>query len=111
MQLGVAVAGGADILVHTVQAALEQHPEWAYGTIDIANAYNEVSRAVIERELLAHFPDLWSFYKVCYGGAPDLVFGVWDEIRNTESGKCMHGPPKTAHWFLGYPALYPIPLP
>ena len=79
VQLGVAVAGGADILVHTVQAALEQHPEWAYGTIDIANAYNEVSRAVIERELLAHFPDLWSFYKVCYGGAPDLVFGVWDQ--------------------------------
>ncbi|KAK3273068.1 hypothetical protein CYMTET_18671 [Cymbomonas tetramitiformis] len=39
--IGVAVKGGADLGVHTVQAALDRHPEWVCVKADARNAFNE----------------------------------------------------------------------
>ena len=56
VQLGVAVPGGQDIMVHTVQALVELHPDWACASIDIENAFNSVSRSVIAGLVLERFP-------------------------------------------------------
>lgn len=79
VQLGVAVPGGSDIMVHTLQSAMELHPEWAFASVDIKNAFNSVSRSVMADRVLLLFPELWSFIDVCYGRAPHLSFGVRDE--------------------------------
>ncbi|KAK3253169.1 hypothetical protein CYMTET_37561 [Cymbomonas tetramitiformis] len=40
IQVRVAVKGGADLCVHTVQAALDQHPEWLCVKVDAKNAFD-----------------------------------------------------------------------
>ncbi|KAK3287022.1 hypothetical protein CYMTET_5432 [Cymbomonas tetramitiformis] len=41
-KIGVVVKGGAELWVHTVQAALDQHPEWVRVKADAKNAFNAV---------------------------------------------------------------------
>jgi hypothetical protein len=38
-QVGVAVPGGADRMIHSTRAYLESHPDWACASIDCTNAF------------------------------------------------------------------------
>ncbi|KAK3281653.1 hypothetical protein CYMTET_10568 [Cymbomonas tetramitiformis] len=58
VQVGVAVKGGADLCVHTVQAAFDQHPEWVYGKADAKNAFNAVHREAMFEAVERDFPEL-----------------------------------------------------
>eukprot|EP00854_Cymbomonas_tetramitiformis_P016090 gene16090-biopygen16593 len=69
-----AVKGGADLCVHTVQAALDRHPEWVCVKADAKNAFNavhcEAMFAAVERD----FPELWAWTDLCYGVEENLGF-------------------------------------
>ena len=49
--MSVGVKGGLSILVHGMRIALELNPRWVVVKIDIRNAFNECSRAVMLRRL------------------------------------------------------------
>ncbi|KAK3276909.1 hypothetical protein CYMTET_15049, partial [Cymbomonas tetramitiformis] len=57
-QIGVAVKGGADLGVHTVQAALDRHPEWVCVKADARNAFNAVHREAMFEAIEWDFPEL-----------------------------------------------------
>ena len=63
-------------MIHALWAALDLHPNWAVFQVDVANAFNSVSRAAVFRELelaggpLAQLiPFVWCFY----GGSFPLI--------------------------------------
>ncbi len=57
-QFGAGRPGGAEILVHTVQAVAAQRPEHAWVQLDLANAFNSVSRRAALDAVAAHAPAL-----------------------------------------------------
>ena len=73
-QLGVAVRSGSEVMVHTIQASLEANPEWVDISMDIKNAFNTVHRSSMFQEVVATFPQLYAFTKLCYGCSPVLQF-------------------------------------
>ncbi|KAK3263561.1 hypothetical protein CYMTET_27644 [Cymbomonas tetramitiformis] len=73
-QIGVAVKGGADLGVHTVQAALDRHPEWVYVKADARNAFNAVHREAMFEAIARDFPELWAWTDLCYGVDANLRF-------------------------------------
>ncbi len=58
VQLGVAVPGGSDIMMHTLQSTMELHPERVFASVDINNAFNSVSMSVMADRVLLVFPEL-----------------------------------------------------
>ncbi|KAK3236141.1 hypothetical protein CYMTET_53701, partial [Cymbomonas tetramitiformis] len=64
-QIGVAVKGGADLGVHTVQAALDRHPEWVCVKADARNAFNAVHREAMFEAIERDFPELWAWTDLC----------------------------------------------
>ncbi|KAK3242347.1 hypothetical protein CYMTET_47966 [Cymbomonas tetramitiformis] len=73
-QIGVAVKGGADLGVHTVQAALDRHPEWVCVKADARNAFNAVHREAMFEAIERDFPELWAWTDLCYGVEANLGF-------------------------------------
>ncbi|KAK3238690.1 hypothetical protein CYMTET_51318 [Cymbomonas tetramitiformis] len=73
-QIGVAVKGGADLGVHTVQAALDRHPEWVCVKADARNAFNAVHREAMFEAIERDFPELWAWTDLCYGVDANLGF-------------------------------------
>ncbi|KAK3267098.1 hypothetical protein CYMTET_24321 [Cymbomonas tetramitiformis] len=59
-QIGVAVKGGADLGVHTVQAALDRHPEWVCVKADARNAFNAMHREAMFKAIERDFPEMWA---------------------------------------------------
>jgi hypothetical protein len=80
-QVGVAVRGGADRMVHSTRAHLECHPDWACVSIDCTNAFNALSRAAMMAAVRAHFPQLLAFTQLGYGEPPPLFFRMDREHR------------------------------
>ena len=80
-QLGVAVSSGADAAIHAVRAALSAHPDWGSLQLDFKNAFNLVSRSLIEAELKAHFPQLLPYFLAHYGARSRLL------IANSPDGE------------------------
>ncbi|KAK3258495.1 hypothetical protein CYMTET_32472 [Cymbomonas tetramitiformis] len=66
-QIGVAVKGGADLGVHTVQAPLDWHPEWVCVKADARNAFNALHREAMLEAIERDFPELWAWTDLCYG--------------------------------------------
>jgi hypothetical protein len=60
-QLGVAVKGGAEAIVHTVRRLITHHldsavsPDWALLQVDFSNAFNLVRRDVFCQSILSIF--------------------------------------------------------
>jgi hypothetical protein len=73
-QVGVAVPGGADRMIHSTRAYLEGHPDWACASIDCTNAFNALSREAMKAAVRARFPELVAFTKLCYDQPPPLFF-------------------------------------
>ena len=46
-QIGVAVPNGCKIIYHAVRTSLDFHPDWAVLSVDVANAYNCLSRTAM----------------------------------------------------------------
>ena len=73
MQTVVAEAG-ADKVIHYVRSHLQQ-PDSSMVMLDFSNAFNEVSRAAIRRELKQHFPYLLPFFDLRYRHSTTVHFG------------------------------------
>lgn len=66
-QCGVAMRGGAEVMIHAFRACADLHKDWGFLFYDSFNAFNEVKRSVVAkalcqefRELLPHFLDMYS---------------------------------------------------
>eukprot|EP00976_Prorocentrum_cordatum_P101941 1192851-Prorocentrum_minimum.AAC.2 len=91
-QVGVAMAGGVDRVVHQTLALLEAHPDWVVEKVDAKNAFNCLSRRVTMAAVRRHFPHLFAFTRLCYADPPPLFFQVerghvhiWSE-QGTQQG-------------------------
>ena len=68
-QIRVAVKGGADLGVYTVQAALDRHPEWVCVKADSKNAFNAVHSEAMFEAIERDFRS--------YGHGRTFVTGSW----------------------------------
>ena len=75
------MSSGADAAIHAVRAALSAHPDWGSLQLDFKNAFNFVSRSLIEAELRAHFPQLLPYFLAHYGARSRLL------IANSPDGE------------------------
>eukprot|EP00854_Cymbomonas_tetramitiformis_P016591 gene16591-biopygen17118 len=66
--------GRADLGVHVVQAALDQHPEWVCVKADAKNALNAVHREAVFEAIERDVPKLWAWTDLCYGVEASLGF-------------------------------------
>jgi hypothetical protein len=52
-QFGAAIKGNYEIVIHNIKCTLDLHPNWIAFQLDVANAFNSLSRRVIFQELHA----------------------------------------------------------
>lgn len=86
-QVGFAVNGGAEAMVHSVRAFVEfpLHTEpMALLKIDYKNAFNEAKRQHLMNETKEHCPSLLKIFKQTYGQHSNLYFN--HEIISSECG-------------------------
>eukprot|EP00854_Cymbomonas_tetramitiformis_P034038 gene34038-biopygen5670 len=74
VQIGVAVKGGAELGVHTVQAALDRHPEWVCVKVDAKNTFTAVHREAVFEAIERDLPELWAWTDLCDGVEANLGF-------------------------------------
>jgi hypothetical protein len=61
MQMGVAVQGRAEAIIHTTRrlvlehAVPSSHPDWAHLQVNFSNAFNSVSQVVFSAAILERF--------------------------------------------------------
>ena len=79
IQHGVAVEGGAELLVHHAQLALELNTSWALLKTDMSNAFNSVSRSQLLHQVETSFPELLPHVRQMYAEASDLVYQMESE--------------------------------
>ena len=77
VQVSCGVPGGVSTVIHGMRTLLEVHPDWVIIRIDLRNAFNTVSRAVMLRRFsevpgLSHLVPL---LHVLYGAETALVIG------------------------------------
>ena len=85
MQVGVGVAGAAEMMVLEARALAKLYPADAFCSLDMVNAFGEVSRAEVMEELLEVLPELAPFVLQLWGeeGTPIHVAagaGDWQRI-------------------------------
>ena len=77
--MGWWVGGGAEALVHTVRAIMEDpdtNPDLrCVLQVDLINAFNRVDRATAFREIREHFPEVANWLESTYGTQAELIFG------------------------------------
>ena len=77
LQYGVAVQAGGERIIHRMRVQLTLHdgdPDWVTLKVDLANAFNSVSRARALELVLAHCPDMYAWVAWCYQDVTHLVF-------------------------------------
>lgn len=72
LQLAVGVSGGVEALVHAIRSALEEDPETALLTVDMANAFNTVDRSALLAAVKKRAPSLLPYVQWSYIAATDL---------------------------------------
>ena len=75
LQMGVAVRGGLEALIHTVRELVEQEEDLMFLQVDLENAFNFVDQDLAFREVEEHFPDMLQWVLTCYGQQAVLTFG------------------------------------
>ena len=92
-QVGVAVKGGAEAVVHAVQRAATDlgngRNDVAVLQLDLANAFNLVSRRAFLRVVRTEFPELFPWVQYTYGAnAPWLWYGDirWRSATGVQQG-------------------------
>lgn len=69
-QFGVALPGGTERVIHRLRTAWAQHEadtDWVVCKVDLANAFNRVSREAILQAVSEDFPELLPWVSYCYG--------------------------------------------
>jgi hypothetical protein len=97
-QVGVATPGGTDALIHAVRLATISHPDWHAVQLDFKNAFNEISRDLIWRQLQAHFPELCPYFRLRYG-SPTKLLMMGDPIPIFSSTGVQQGDPLGPFFF------------
>jgi hypothetical protein len=101
-QLGNKIAGGAEILVHLVQALTQLGTDKVVMKLDITNAYNSISRTAILEAVEAHIPDLLPYTHFALGNDTKVYFSSRDkEVSLCVPMKtgCPQGSPLSTLWF------------
>lgn len=93
-QLGVAIPGGAEAIIHTTRHLVDEHghdDRLGLLKIDFRNAFNLANRLAMERAVRMHFPELLSYVRMCYIlGMPHLWCG---NMRMRSATGCQQGDP------------------
>jgi Reverse transcriptase (RNA-dependent DNA polymerase) len=80
LQLGVAVKGGAEAIVHTVRRLITHYldaavfPDWALLQVDFSNAFNLMRCDVFCQLTLEHFSSLGPWVTWCYDSPSHLFY-------------------------------------
>jgi Reverse transcriptase (RNA-dependent DNA polymerase) len=91
LQLGVAVKGGAEAIVHTVRRLITHHldaavsPDGALLQVDFSNAFNLVRGDAFCQSTLEHFPALGPWVTSCYDSPSHLFYEV-ETVCNSARG-------------------------
>jgi hypothetical protein len=106
-QVGVGVSGGCEYAVHSVcnwvsEIMSDPNSEIVCVKIDIANAFNSISREAIKNGILEHSPDLLSYFKWSYGETTDLVLIDGSIIGKSSSGVRQGDPLGPMFFCLGF---------
>ena len=76
-QFGVGTRGGVEPMVWAIRNDIVQHggqdQDLGVLAVDFTNAFNSVSRSVMDSMVREHAPSIWTFAKLLYG-APSLLF-------------------------------------
>ena len=80
-QFGVSTPVGSERVVHLLQLALSQHPDWVLLKTDTCNAFNSISRQRFVDLVSADFPTLQAFVAACYAVPSLLVLLHEDGLR------------------------------
>ena len=113
-QFAVGLAAGADMLVHSVRLLLEAKPDFVLVKLDSKNAFNEICRYTMLKEIQEHFPQLFRFAFRLYGGPnpPRLLFGIQGgqvRVLYSEEGTQQGDPAGPLYFALAlHPALYQL---
>jgi len=60
-QFRVAIKGGCETVIHDIRCTLDLHPDWVVLQLDVANAFNSVSKGVIFQKLCVVNGDIIQF--------------------------------------------------
>jgi hypothetical protein len=79
MQLGVGIKGGSEAIIHAVASIFEnaESPpasKWIL-QVNFSNAYNNIDRKTLLKEVRTHCPKLSAWVETCYGDPSHLFFG------------------------------------
>ena len=75
MQFGGACRAGAEKIIHSLRDCIEEHwleDDFVIFKVDMANAFNLVSRQAVLDECSVLFPEILSYVSWCYGSHPEL---------------------------------------
>jgi Reverse transcriptase (RNA-dependent DNA polymerase) len=95
LELGVAVKGGAEAIVHTVRRLITHHldaavsSDWALLQVDFSNAFNLVRRDVFCQSTLEYFPALGPWVTWYYDSPSHLFYKgeiVCSSARDVQQG-------------------------
>ena len=73
--IGVCCRNGTEIAHHAISALLDTHPDFIDVYLDMANAFNTLSRSAFMPIVRTHLPDLHPWVNSMYGSSNSLYFG------------------------------------
>jgi hypothetical protein len=73
-QLGNAISGGAEILIHSVRTLLELHPEYGVLKIDVENAFNSISRSSVLNALSKVLPETVAYNEMTLRRTTSVIY-------------------------------------
>mmetsp|Transcript_21536 Transcript_21536/g.23471 ORF Transcript_21536/g.23471 Transcript_21536/m.23471 type:complete len:334 (+) Transcript_21536:1237-2238(+) len=97
-QLGCGVRGGAEKVGRLAQLCLESDPTVHAVSLDISNAFSNISRSAVYKELRAHFPGLVPVFEWVYGRGVRLFDSTGRELLQVEEG-VQQGDPLSSLYF------------
>ena len=83
-QLGNAIRGGVEILIHLIRILLDLNPDWVLIKIDTKNAFNELSRKAAINAVIKHVPEIFPYVNNILEKESDVFF---NENKNSI---CVH---------------------
>jgi hypothetical protein len=85
LQLGIGSSGGAEAIIHRVQALLELQPNHVLLSLDFVNGFNSMFRHVMLERLFAlpELSPLWRLANLCYGVPSPLHLFDREELVHT----------------------------
>ena len=73
-QLGNAISGGIEVLIHSVRLILEQNPDFVIIKTDIKNAFNELSRHSIINAINEHIVEILPYVENLLSNSSEVLF-------------------------------------